>query len=479
LILGLLLIALFAIILMNTFSGMKKHKERAGQAEFIKTDSGMAARLAGAVRIRTISAGDTIRPDSASLLLLHDYIAKEFPLVSRSLRKKVINKYSLLYEWTGSDAALEPVILAAHMDVVPADTGEGTKWITDPYSGEMKDGYLYGRGTLDDKVSVFGILEAAEKLLKKGFRPRRTIYFAFGHDEETGGREGAAYIAQYLAAEKIHAQFVLDEGLAVTKGIVSGVSRPVALIGIAEKGFVTLTLSVHIPGGHSSYPHKENAISVLSKALLAVTEHPFPARFTTPVEAMFNKLAPYMPFIQRMALRNRWFFGSMILNQMSGSHTLNAGIRTTTAPAIFQAGLKDNIVPDDAVAVLNFRILPGDSIQGVIEEVKKKINDARIQIKAGAFASEPSEVSEIKTEAFKEITDVAQAIFPQAIMAPSLVIGATDSRHYREISRNIYRFLPIEVNDEDLSRIHGSNERISIENYGKVISFYFNLFQKN
>jgi carboxypeptidase PM20D1 len=475
-----LLALLAVVILLKTF--LTRPPLKIGRIAGVKNPalSPLAIRhLQDAVQIKTISWSDTAKAETTELVRLQAFLQSNYPLVKSHLQKTIINGYNLLYRWAGSDASLPPIILAAHMDVVPADTAKTSGWEMPPYSGQIKGNFIYGRGTLDDKISVIGIMEAAEQLLSTGFHPRRTIYFAFGYNEEIGGIGGAQAIADYLSKKNIKAFYVLDEGMAVTKGIISGIQTPVALIGIAEKGFVSLNLKVRIPGGHSSYPYKDNAISVLARAENAIASHPMETRFTEPILTMFNQLAPQMPFFQRLALENRWLFGPLILRQMSNSHTLNAGIRTTCAPTIFKAGIKDNIVPDEATAVLNYRILPGDSIAGVIHWVKKQIRDDRVQITAEKFASQPSPVSNVQSGAFSQLGSLVQSVFPETSVAPTLVIGATDSRYYRNISENIFRFTPMVVDDADLNRIHGSNERISFSNFQKAISFYYNLMLIN
>jgi carboxypeptidase PM20D1 len=309
-------------------------------------------------------------------------------------------------------------------------------------------------------------------LLKENFQPERTIYLAFGHDEEIGGENGAVKIAAYLQAQNVKADFVLDEGLVITQNIVPGLVKPVALIGIAEKGYLSLELTVNADGGHSSMPTKETAIGILSAAVSKIENTPMPAKFSEPVNHFLEYVGPEMPFFQKMAFANQWLFKNTIISKYEKSNSGNATVRTTTAPTMFNSGIKDNVLPGTATAVINFRLLPGETQEDVIAHVKGAINDDRIQIKKYGHYGEASPVSDVQSESFSNIQKSIGQVFENTISTPALVIAATDARHYSAVADNAYRFLPLICKQEDLKRIHGLNEKISIENFKDCIRFY-------
>lgn len=462
--------ALAGILIYNTV--LYSSKQSFLQQEKIEVDTACVRKLAESVRIKTISYDDDRFFDSSAFVAFHQFLLLNFPLSDSLLEKEIISKYSLLYKWKGKNESLKPVILLAHSDVVPA---EG-KWEEDAFSGLLKNGFIWGRGTLDDKVAILGILEATEKLLKENFRPERTIYFAFGHDEEIMGKNGASKIASLLKSRKIEAEFILDEGLVLTEGIVPGIEKKVALIGVAEKGYLTLKLTAEVEGGHGSMPAKENSIGVISKAIVRIQENSFPAQITKPVEVFLDYVGPEMPFLKKIIFANRWLFQGLVINAYEQTPSGNALIRTTVSPTIFTSGIKDNVIPETATAILNVRTLPGRSHEEVVSDIRSLIGDERIKIEV-LTSLNPSPVSSVDAAGFKTMEKTIRQIFPDTYVAPSLMIAGTDSKHYAEISPNIYRFLPVRLRKEDLGRIHGSNERIKEEDYKNLIRFYYQLMK--
>ncbi len=433
-------------------------------------DSAAAERLARAVRFRTVSWSDS-QPPREPLLALHRQLQTDFPGVHRALAREVVGGYSLLYRWPGTDRALAPVVLMGHLDVVPVDAAAESRWHHQPFSGDIADGFVWGRGTLDDKVSVLAALEAVETLLAEGFQPARTVYLAFGADEEVSG-SGADSIVQRLRARGVHPEFVLDEGGAITEGIFPGLARPLAVVGVAEKGYASIELTVDAPGGHSSMPPRETAVGVLAQAIVRLERHPFPAHLSGPTGAMLDVAGRAMPFGARFVIANRWLFEPLLVRQLAGSPTTDAMLRTTTAPTMFEGGPKDNVLPQRARAVVNFRILPGDSVAGVLAHVNAVVRDARVSARlASGSRSEPSPVSSTETTGFRAIARAAEEIAPGVLVAPSLVVGATDARHYAVITPNAYRFLPLVMRADDIARVHGVDERVSVEGYGRAIRF--------
>ena len=365
------------------------------------------------------------------------------------------------------------------MDVVPADSAAEKSWSYPPFSGQIADNYIWGRGAMDDKVNVLGILEAAEYLLNTGFRPQRTIYFAFGHDEEIGGNGGAAKIAEVLRSRRVELDYVLDEGGNIVEGIIPDVAAPVALIGIAEKGYLSLELKIETPGGHASIPPAHTAIGILSSAIDKLERSPFPSRLTPPVRQMFEFLGPEMPWQKKIVLANLWLFDPLLRYRLAKSPLTNAAIRTTQAATVFNAGVKENVLATSAQAIVNVRILPGDTISQVIDRTRQVINNAEIKIAPLAIRSEPSPVSDAESDAFKLLHRTIRQVAPGVLVAPSLLVATTDSRHYAKLTRNVFRFLPITLGPDDARRFHGIDERISLDDYERCVQFYVQLMRNS
>ncbi len=468
---GIILLLLIAILLFNTLTYKSKQLETEPISP-IDLNNDCAQHLSEAVQIKTVSYEDSSKFDATSRLQFISFLRKTYPLSDSLLKKKIINGYSLLYKWEGKNASLKPLILMGHMDVVPAESEGSKKWDFRPFSGEINNGFVYGRGTMDDKVNVIGILEATELLLKENFKPERTIYFAFGHDEELGGRNGAKKIAEYLQSQSVEAEFILDEGLVITKGIVPGIKPNAGLIGISEKGYLSVELSVETEGGHSSMPAKETPIGILSSAIATLEKHPMTAHISEPVQHFLDYVGPEMPFFSKLAFANQWLLKSVIIGKYEKSNSGNASVRTTTAPTIFKSGFKDNVLPAFASATINFRILPDETSDDVVAHIEKVVNDARVKIKKTAFGNEATAVSDINSEGFKQIEKTTKQIFKNTLVAPALMVGATDEKHYTKISKNLFRFLPVIADSDDLKRIHGLNEKIAIDNFKDIIRFY-------
>ena len=430
------------------------------------------ARLAAGLRIPTISYEDRSKVDSGALAAFAEHLRASFPRVHATLRREAVGQ-SLLYTWEGREAATRPILLTAHMDVVPIEPGTEGQWTQPPFGGAVAGDHVWGRGARDDKSSLLALLEAVELLLEAGFQPPRTVYLAFGHDEEIGGLQGARQVAALLKSRGVRAEFLLDEGGAVLDGIVAGVKRPVAAIMAAEKGYLTLRLTTRGKGGHSSMPPKQTALGRLARAVARVQEAPLPARFERPVTDMFDRLAPEMAFGPRFALVNRWLLGPLLLRQLAAQPVTNALIRTTTAPTVLRAGVKDNVLPSEASALVNFRLLPGDRIDDVIRHVQAAIGDDAVEVsRAGDFASEASPPAPVDNAPYRLIAQTTREIFPDAVISTGLVVGATDARHYGEVIESRYNFSPMPLRPADLPTVHGTNERIAIEDYLRMIRFY-------
>jgi carboxypeptidase PM20D1 len=431
-----------------------------------------AESLSQSVQFQTISFQDPAQVDQSLFLAFHEFLAKRYPLVHQRLKKEVVNGLSLLYTWEGSDPQARPVILCAHIDVVPIAPGTMEDWTFPPFAGQIADGFIWGRGTMDDKGSLIAILEAVENLLAQGFEPRRTIYLAFGQDEEVGGAEGAVKMAELLAARGVRAEYVLDEGGFVIDGKMLGISKPLAAVGIAEKGYLSVELKVKTEGGHSSMPPAHTAIGILAGAIVRLENRPFPARLEGVPEKTFVALKPELPGYMRFAIGNRWLLSGVIKKMLSRMEATNAMIRTTTAATIIGAGTKENVLPQEARAVVNFRLLPGDRVDQVVERVKQVIDDSRVSVEALGTPRETSVITDTNSEGFKIVRRTIGDLFPEAVVTPLLVLGGTDSRFYDQASDCILRFMPMRVSEEDQQRAHGTNERVSVDNFQEMVEFY-------
>jgi carboxypeptidase PM20D1 len=476
-VLGLLLLVLVAILLVRATLA-RSHQITAEPVTDISIDAGAAAeRLAAAVRFPTISHEAGGKVEREAFLGLHGHLARSFPLVHLKLTREVVAGYSLLYTWQGRNPQAAPILLMSHQDVVPVEPGTERSWTHPAFSGTIADGYVWGRGAMDDKAGVLGILEAVEHLLGRGFQPERTVLLAFGHDEEVSGVNGARNIAALLQQRGVKPEFILDEGGAVAEGMVEGVEAPIALIGTAEKGYVSVDLVARDKGGHSSMPPKHTAIGRLAGVIHRLEENQMPARIDGATRKSFEYLAPEMPFGPRLLLTNLWLFDPVAERIFSGDPASNSRIRTTTAATIMNAGVKENVLPHEARAVVNFRILPGDSVESVLEHVRAQAGPEVEVSGRQATATEPSPESAVESPAFRLIQTTIAQVYPGALVAPNLLGGGTDTKHFQGLSPNVYRFLPVRVRAEDLARFHGTDERIGVENYAGVVRFYVQLIR--
>lgn len=440
-------------------------------------DPGAAGRLARALTFRTVSYQDPVQTDPEQFRGLHRYLETSFPAAHRTLRREVVADLSLLFTWTGRDATARPLLLLSHLDVVPVESEAA--WSHPPFAGVIADGHVWGRGALDDKLGVLGLLEAIESLLRDGFQPRRTIYLAFGHDEEVGGRGGAVTIAAQLGARGVAPELVLDEGLPVAVDQVPGVRSPVAMVGVAEKGYVSVELIVESEGGHSSMPPPETAVGILSNAIARLEAHRPHTALAGAARDLLAFLGPHLDLGRRLPIANLWLFRPLVEWQLAASPVTDALIRTTTAPTMLEGSVKENVLPARVRAVVNFRIRPGDSVAGVLAHVRRTVSDERVRAAPlSTTLSEPSPESSVGSPAFQTLARTIREVFPDALVAPSLVVGATDSRHYARLAPEaVYRFIPVRMRAEDRRRVHGTDERVAVAGYEDAVRFYARLIR--
>ena len=482
--LGALLIfvlVLASAVALNTWRKGSRQLEVAPLAPLAVDEAAAAGRLAQAVRLKTISSATDADLSRDQFLALHALLEKEFPRVHATLQREVVNGLSLLYTWQGRDPKAKAILLAAHQDVVPIAPGTEGDWQQPPFAGQVLDGYIWGRGSWDDKGNLLSQLEAVEMLIASGYKPPRTIYLAYGADEEVGGHRGAAQIAALLKSRGAQLDFVLDEGLLVLDGVMPGLKKPAALIGVAEKGYLSVALSTTATPGHSSMPpkHGTSAIAMMAAALNALENDQMPAAIRGVAGEMFDVLAPEMGGFSRVALSNLWLFGPVVQKQLEGAGSTNAMLRTTTALTVVNAGNKDNVLPGRADATVNFRILPGDTQGGVLQHVQsvigKVVPQDHFKIAALPGAKEASKVAPTDSAQYRLLNQTIREVFPDALVAPGLMVAATDSIHYEPLSDHIFKFSPVRADGEDLKRFHGTNERLSVKGYADAIRFYHRL----
>lgn len=443
--------------------------------ESVKVEDAVVKRLAGAIRIPTISKENYI--DTSAFLDLDTFLWENYPLVDSLLEKTRVNKFSYLLRWPGQNAQLSPILLMAHLDVVPVEN-EGEGWEENPFSGKVRDGFLYGRGALDDKLSALGILEAVEMLLNVEWAPQRTVYVALGHDEEISGRNGAKAIAQMFADRDIELEFVLDEGGPILEKALPGCEPPVALVGLAEKGYATFDLTVNSKeGGHSSMPKEGSAINVLSEAIVRLQQNPPPAQIDGPVRDMFDHVGPEMNFFNKLLFANLDWTDGLVIGELEKKPGTNATIRTTAAPTILKSGFKDNVIPTQAKALVNCRIRPGESVESTMTYLQETVGEkVEVKLSNPDMASEPPPISDRGALGFSVIQKTVRQVYPESIVAPFLMVGTTDSRHFVGVSKNIYRFLPVQITHEQVGSIHGKNEKVGTEAYKNMVRWYRQLF---
>jgi carboxypeptidase PM20D1 len=433
---------------------------------------GAVERLAGALRIPTVILEEQV--PEAELRELHRHLEESFPRAHQTLSLERVGGLTLLYRWPGSEADFEPLVLLAHQDVVPAE-GEA-EWTHPPFSGTIAEGFVWGRGALDNKGSLMAILEAVELLLGEGFAPRRSLLLAFGHDEEVGGRQGARRAAALLASRGVRPFMVLDEGSAIVEGILPGLAGPVALVGVAEKGYLSVELVARREGGHSSIPPRDTAAEAVARAVAKVADRPLPARLDGPARGLLETLAPEMPWRHRLVMANLWLFRPLVLRQAEAIPVGNALVRTTTAPTMLEGSAKDNVLPTEARAVVNFRIHPADSPQEVLAHVAAAVAGLGVEVATyGGFSESPSPVSPAEGAAWELLALTLAQVAPGVPMAPSLVPGGTDSRHYARLGGPVYRFTPQPLGPGDLERIHGIDERLAVADFENMVRFYAQL----
>ena len=445
----------------------------------VEIDESLAAQhLSEAIRFRTVSHQ---RPEDFEPVEFEgfiEWVARTYPEVHQALTLTRHGEYTLLYRWQGSDPALAPVLITGHYDVVPVIPGTEKLWTQPPYAGVVQEGIIWGRGALDDKSAVIAQLEATTHLLSAGFTPKRTLYFSFGHDEEVGGPRGAGAVTEYLREQGIQLAWSLDEGSFLFDGMLPGVEPLMATINVAEKGGVTLNVVASADGGHSSMPPRQTAVGRLAEAITRLENTPVPGGLTGLSEQMFDTASRYMPFSYRLLFANRWLFDGVIDDQLSALPFGNAMLRTTTAPTMLSASTKVNVLPIEAVATVNFRVHPRDSVEDVVNHVKAVVENEFVKVQVSDdIGRAASEVSDWESQGFADVARSVRQVYGDVVVTPGLMIAGSDSRHYGQVADDAFRFNPMTVTPEDLTGFHGTNEKISVTNLAQGIRTYVQIIR--
>ena len=404
-------------------------------------------------------------------------LERNYPNVHRVMLREIVADYSLLFTWTGLDPEAEPMLFSAHMDVVPADNDEAERWTHPPFAGNVSDGFIWGRGALDMKQSLIGFFEAAEALIGAGYTPERSMLFAFSHDEEVGGL-GAQSIAALLRQRRTRLALTLDEGLVISTGSIPGVTSPVAVVGVSQKGYATVEMSLSASGGHASMPPHDTLMARMARAIAELADVPPPPRLEAPADDMLRYLGPELPLLRRAVLANQWLLGRLVLHSLESGSATNAMIRTTLAPTMISASATENVLPQTVRTIFNVRILPGDSLEQTLTHMRRQISDSEIKVRSIGSSWEPSPVVDHQSQAFRAVESSIRAVFPDVRIAPGLMFATSDTRQYVELAEHSIFFIPTRLHDSDLNRIHGVDERISIENFVEIILFYATLMRE-
>lgn len=432
-----------------------------------------AANLGQAIRFQTISNQNKADNDIAQWDRFHLWLQATYTAMHSKMKREIVGGHTLVYQWEGSDPTLKPIILMAHQDVVPVSEGTEKDWKYPPFAGQLAENAVWGRGAVDDKGALIGLFEAFEALAKSGFAPKRGIYLVSGHDEEVGGT-GAKAAADLMATRGVKALFTIDEGSAIVRDapVVNG---PAIMIGVAEKGYATLRLTAKAPGGHSSMPPSETGVVNLAKAIVAINESPFPPELKGPGVEMIKALAVRGDTLTKMAAANEWAFAGVTLRTVGKSPSGAAMFHTTIAPTMLQGSPKENVLPQTATALINYRIAPWNTSADVMARAKAAVGMLPVTLDWVNPPREPSPVSSTKSQGWSLIKAAAQVQAPGAPVAPYLVVAGTDSRSFSGLSEDVYRFMPAHFTIKETGMIHGTNEHITTENLSRMINFYAQL----
>ncbi|MCC8089599.1 MAG: M20/M25/M40 family metallo-hydrolase [Rikenellaceae bacterium] len=494
---------IFVIVAIKTYTYSFVEHETASSVsigEPVGISDHSLRRFAGGINIPTVSNADYEETYFPPFDRFKEYLRESYPNVYEVMDTIVINNYGLVFRWKGRYPNLKPILFLSHYDVVPVLGFDQTEdsvslgefrpedpallpidaysedWDQPPFSGAVVNGRIYGRGTLDMKGMLFSLLEAADALIEEGFIPEQDIWFAFGHDEETGGLHGAIYIADYFKRQGLTFDAVYDEGGIIDANGLDKVSSPIALVGIGEKGILTIIIKVYGIGGHSSMPPKKGSLIMAAEIMEKLNNNQMPARIIPLISDFLDNIGGEQGFFTRMAIANKWLFNPLLIRSLSKTSASNALIRTTTAGTRAKGSDAANVLSSVSEITVNFRLLPGDTVEDVLEHVKKICEGYETEIEI-VNQREVSGLSPVDSKAYRAIQNTVEKIYPGTLVTSYVAIGGTDSFKYQIVSDHIYRFMPIMVNSFEQGTIHNENEYISIENFANMIAYFKELMK--
>lgn len=433
-----------------------------------------AENLRALVRCKTVSYRDPALEDNAEFQKFLALLPSLYPNVFAACEYTELPDRAILFRWKGNrESDASPAVLMAHYDVVPVNE---SAWDVDPFEAILRDGRIWGRGTLDTKVTFNAILTAADHLIAQGFTPKADLYFAFSGGEEINGA-GASHVVDYFAERGIDPAFVLDEGGAVVENVFPGVKAPCGLIGIAEKGMMDARYTAHSNGGHASAPKPNAPIDRLCAACTRVLRRPFPAHLSAPVAEMFDTLGRHSSFLYRVLFANIRIFLPLLdmICKKSGGE-LNALMRTTVAFTQMQGSSASNVIPPEACMVSNMRLNPEDTLDSALQYLQNTLKDTDVEV-SRLHGMNPSRISRTDCEGWDKVASAVASTWKGCIVSPYLMVQCSDSRHYGRISDKVYRFSAMDLTSEERSTIHGNNESIRLETLNRSVEFYLRLMR--
>lgn len=470
----LIALAAFLIVIIVRAAMFKPRTQTAVEASPVPLDEPAALeRFKSMIRLNTVSYPDESMEDAQAFKDFRDLLVSAYPALNAACTREILGRRGILYHWKGkSDAS--PSVLMAHYDVVPVAEGE---WSEPPFEAAVKDGEVWGRGTLDTKCTLHGVVEAAEALISQGFTPENDVYFAFGGDEEIFGGDAPAIVAE-LKKRGIRPAFVLDEGGAIVDNVFPGVKKSAALIGTAEKGSVCVELTAKGAGGHASAPAKRQSLGILGRALSRAQDKAMPFTLSKPALEMFDIMGRESTFAYRLLFANLWCFSPLLdmVCRMSGGE-LNALVRTTCALTMAEGSKAYNVLPSAATAGINMRLICGDTVEAAVDRLRAAIADDSVSLRV-VSGHEPSAVSKSGDEPWSRLKDAISAAYPDVLTSPYLMLAGSDSRHYCDISEHVYRFSGMPLTKEQRGLIHNANERIPVSRIAPTIRFFAEVLRR-
>ena len=467
-------LAAFIIVIVARAAAFTPKEQPQLQIEDVKIDADHAAEsLAMMVRCKTVSNRDKSLQDEREFEKFRELLKTRFPLVHSTCTLERVGDTGLLYKWAGRGGN-QPTVLMAHYDVVPVVEEQ---WQKPPFEGIIEDGVLWGRGTIDTKVTLCGVMESAEILLGEGYVPESDIYFAFSGQEEIAG-EDASKIVDVLESRGIKPELVVDEGGAVVEGVFPGVKDRCAVVATAEKGMMDVKFTIKTNGGHASAPPAHGPIGKLAKAVCDIENHPFPCRISSPVNGLFDILGRRSTFGYRIIFANLWCFKPLLdlIAKKSGGE-FNAMLRTTFAATQAEGSAASNVLPNEAHVIANMRLVEGDTVDSAIQRMKNIVNNDEITIEP-LYGSNPTIASDTSSAGYAKVSNAILGTWPGVIVAPYIMVQCSDSRHYCRITDKVMRFCALELSREERSTIHGNNEHLPVKKIGEAVEFYVRLIKQ-